>query len=66
VDQQLRLLTLETLQPNPPWASSSLSEILLSIDHHDCGVLGGAGNPNGKPLNCEKGPFDISETDTLP
>ena len=42
-DQQLRLQTLTDLQPNPPWASSSLSLIDLSIQHHDCGVLGGAG-----------------------
>jgi len=65
-DQQLRLQTLTDIQPNPPWASSSLSEIPLSIDHHDCGVLGGAGNPNAKPKGCERGPFDISETDELP
>jgi hypothetical protein len=67
-DQQLRLLTLETLIPNPPWASSSLSEILLTVQDHKCGVLGGAGNPNGDNKSCEKRPFHIADTDvdTLP
>ena len=67
-DQQLRLLTLETLIPNPPWASSSLSEILLTIQDHKCGVLGGGGNPNEENKSCEKRPFHIADTDvdTLP
>ena len=67
-DQQLRLLTLETLLPNPPWASSSLSEILLTIQDHKCGALGGAGNPKGTNQSCEKRPFHIADTDvdTLP
>jgi len=65
-DQQLRLLTLETLIPNPPWASSSLSEIVLTMQGHKCGVLGGAGNPNQRSDACEKRSIHISETDTLP
>jgi hypothetical protein len=43
-----------------------LTEIQLSIDGQDCGVLGSAGTGEGKAAACAKSPVKIEGVDGLP
>ena len=55
-DQQLRLQTLADIQPEPAVGLElAVRSSLLSIDHHDCGVLGGAGQSERKAGGLREG-----------
>jgi hypothetical protein len=63
-DQRLALMALPTHTPtlNP----NVLTEIQLSIDGQDCGVLGSAGADEGKAAACTKSAINIESPDALP